>query len=80
LSWLSIIVHSRLMLEKIFQTIIEPQTLRRRITGGIYPGAVREAALQTQIDRRSFPKNCPYTLARCSIRTMSLTETGASAD
>jgi hypothetical protein len=63
-SWLNSIVHSRLMLEKIFKQSPSLTRLAEESLLEIYPGAVREASVQTQIDRKSFPQSCPYTLAQ----------------
>jgi Domain of unknown function DUF29 len=63
-SWLNSIVHSRLMLEKIFKQSPSLRRLAEESVAEVYPGAVREASVQTQIDRKNFPQNCPYSLAQ----------------
>jgi hypothetical protein len=62
-SWLNSIVHSRLMLTRIFKQ----SNLRRLAEESVvevYPGAISEASVQTQIDPEKFPQRCPYTVAQ----------------
>jgi len=63
-SWLNSIVHSRVMLEKIFKQSPSLKRLAEESVLEVYPGAVREASVQTRIDRQSFPQDCPYSLAQ----------------
>jgi hypothetical protein len=63
-SWLNSIVHSRVMLEKIFEQSPSLERFAEESLPRNYPAAVREASVQTQIDRKDFPPNCPYTLAQ----------------
>jgi len=63
-SWLNSIVHSRAMLEKIFEQSPSLKRLAEESLPRNYPAAVREASVQTQIDRKSFPQDCPYSLAQ----------------
>jgi c-di-AMP phosphodiesterase-like protein len=62
-SWLNSIVHSRAMLEKIFEQSPSLKRLAEESLPRNYPLAVREASVQTQIDRKIFPQECPYSLA-----------------
>jgi len=63
-SWLNSIVHSRVMLEKIFEQSPSLKRFAEESMPRNYPAAVREASVQTQIDVKSFPQECPYTFAQ----------------
>jgi hypothetical protein len=63
-SWLNSIVHSRVMLEKIFGQSPSLKRLAEESLPRDYPAAVREASVQTGLDRKRFPQDCPYSLAQ----------------
>jgi len=58
------IVNSRLRLQSKFKQSPSLRRLGEESLLEIYPGAVRQASAQTGIEHKSFPQECPYTLAQ----------------
>lgn len=63
-SWLLTINHQRTAMERLLEQspslrgLLDPETL-----DGVYGKAVRDAAIETDLERHLFPVACPYRLA-----------------
>jgi len=63
-SWQNSIANSRFRLESIFKQSPSLQRFAKNSVDEVYPKAVRQAAIQTGLDRKKFPRECPYTFAQ----------------
>lgn len=64
-SWISTIEEQRLQIESLIEENPSLQSSAEEIFAGSYKIALAKAYNETDMDKGSFPKECPYSLEQC---------------